>query len=276
MTLVKNWVIGDRCRLLGVFGIGGIGKTAFATKLAEQVQEDFELVVWRSLRNAPSVEGLIAELISFLTNQAIAALPQDFDSLLNMLIQALKQSRCLIVLDNGESILRSGATNGQYNDGYEGYGELLRQVGQVRHQSCVIVTSREMPSEVLPPDSNDTMVRSLQLSGLQEEARQMFRHELAIAPETTQLIDFYRGNPLALTVVSRSIYSMFDGDVQTFLEQETNVFGDIRHLIDQQYARLSDLEQKVMYWLAIEREAINTHNLRQDIVTGKQIGRAHV
>jgi hypothetical protein len=110
------------------------------------------------------------------------------------------------------------------------------------------------------------MVRSLQLSGLQEEARQMFRHELAIAPETTQLIDFYRGNPLALTVVSRSIYSMFDGDVQTFLEQETNVFGDIRHLIDQQYARLSDLEQKVMYWLAIEREAINTDNLRQDIV----------
>jgi hypothetical protein len=266
MALVKNWVTGDRCRLLGVFGIGGIGKTAFATKLAEQVQEDFELVVWRSLRNAPSVEGLIAELISFLTNQAIAALPQDFDSLLNMLIQALKQSRSLIVLDNGESILRSGATNGQYNAGYEGYGELLRQVGQVRHQSCMILTSREMPSEVLPPDSNDTMVRSLQLSGLQEEARQMFRHELAIAPETTQLIDFYRGNPLALTVVSRSIYSMFDGDVQTFLEQETNVFGDIRHLIDQQYSRLSDLEQKVMYWLAIEREAINTDNLRQDIV----------
>jgi hypothetical protein len=266
MALVKNWVIGDRCRLLGIFGIGGIGKTAFATKLAEQVQEDFELVVWRSLRNAPSVESLIAELISFLTNQAIAALPQDFDSLLNMLIQALKQSRCLIVLDNGESILRSGATNGQYNEGYEGYGELLRQVGQVRHQSCVILTSREMPSEVLPPDSNEIMVRSLQLSGLQEEARQMFRHELAIAPETTQLIDFYRGNPLALTVVSRSIYSMFDGDVQTFLEQETNVFGDIRHLIDQQYSRLSDLEQKVMYWLAIEREAINTDNLRQDIV----------
>ncbi len=266
MALVKNWVISDRCRLLGVFGIGGIGKTAFATRLAEQVQEDFELVVWRSLRNAPSVEGLIAELISFLTNQAIANLPQDFNSLLNMLIQALKQSRCLIVLDNGESILRSGATNGQYNEGYEGYGELLRQVGQVRHQSCVILTSREMPSEVLPPDSNDIMVRSLQLSGLQEEARQMFRHELAIAPETTQLIEFYRGNPLALTVVSRSIYSMFDGDVQAFLEQETNVFGDIRHLIDQQYSRLSDLEQKVMYWLAIEREAINTDNLRQAIV----------
>jgi hypothetical protein len=205
-------------------------------------------------------------LISFLTNQAIAALPQDFNSLLLMFIQALQQSRCLIVLDNVESILRSGETAGHYSEGYEGYGELFREIGQVRHQSCVILTSREKPADVLAPDSSDRMVRSIQLNGLKEEARQMFREELAVAPETRKLIDFYRGNPLALTVVSRSIYSMFDGDVQEFLDQDANVFGDIRNLIDQQYSRLSDLEQQVMYWLAIEREPITTDNLRQDIV----------
>jgi hypothetical protein len=266
LTQVKNWVISDRCRLLGVFGIGGIGKTAFATKLAEQVQGEFTLIAWRSLRNAPKVETMLSELVSFLTNQAIVTLPQDFNSLLLMFIQALQQSRCLIVLDNVESILRSGETTGHYSEGYEGYGELFREVGQVRHQSCLILTSREKPADVLPPDSSDRMVRSLQLTGLKEEARQMFREELAIAPETRKLIDFYRGNPLALTVVSRSIYSMFDGNVQEFLDQEANVFGDIRNLIDQQYARLSDLEQQVMYWLAIEREPITTDNLRQDIV----------
>ena len=262
----KDWLIGDRCRLLGVFGMGGIGKTAFATKLAEQVQAEFTLISWRSLRNAPTVETMLSELVSFLTNQAIALLPQDFDRLLAMFIQALKQSRCLIVLDNVESILRSGETAGHYSEGYEGYGELLRQVGQVRHQSCLILTSREKPNDVLPPDSSDLMVRSLQLTGLKEEACQMFREELAIAPETRKLIDFYCGNPLALTVVSRSIYSMFDGNIQEFLDQETTVFGDIRHLLDQQYARLSDLEQQVMYWLAIEREPITTDHLRQDIV----------
>ncbi|WP_271252973.1 NB-ARC domain-containing protein [Pseudanabaena sp. Chao 1811] len=266
LAQVKNWVISDRCRLLGVFGIGGIGKTAFATKLAEQVQGEFTLIAWRSLRNAPKVETMLSELVSFLTNQAISTLPQDFNSLLLMFIQALQQSRCLIVLDNVESILRSGETTGHYSEGYEGYGELFREVGQVRHQSCLILTSREKPADVLPPDSSDRMVRSLQLTGLKEEARQMFREELAIAPETRKLIDFYRGNPLALTVVSRSIYSMFDGNVQEFLDQEANVFGDIRNLIDQQYARLSDLEQQVMYWLAIEREPITTDNLRQDIV----------
>ena len=266
LEVVKNWVVTDRCRLLGVFGMGGIGKTAFATKLAEQVQSEFTLISWRSLRNAPTVETMLSELVSFLTAQAIASLPQDFDRLLAMFIQTLKQSRCLIVLDNVESILRSGETTGQYSEGYEGYGELFRQVGQVRHQSCLILTSREKPNDVLPPDSSDRLVRSLQLTGLKEEARQMFREELAIAPETRQLIDFYCGNPLALTVVSRSIYSMFDGNVQEFLDQEANVFGDIRSLIDQQYSRLSDLEQQVMYWLAIEREPITTDNLRQDIV----------
>ena len=266
LAQVKNWVINEQCRLLGVFGIGGIGKTAFSTKLAEQVQGEFTLIAWRSLRNVPKVEVMLAELVGFLKNQAISTLPQDFGSLLLMFIQALQQSRCLIVLDNVESILRSGETAGHYSEGYEGYGELFREIGQVRHQSCVILTSREKPSDVLPPDSSDRMIRSIQLTGLKEEARQMFREELADAPETHKLIDFYRGNPLVLTVVSRSIYSMFDGDVRKFLDQDANVFGDIRNLIFQQYSRLSDLEQQVMYWLAIEREPITTENLRQDIV----------
>ena len=62
--------------------MGGIGKTAFATKLAEQVQSEFTLIAWKSLRNAPTVETMLAELVSFLTNQAIATLPQDLNSLL--------------------------------------------------------------------------------------------------------------------------------------------------------------------------------------------------
>lgn len=94
----------------------------------------------------------------------------------------------------------------------------------------------------------------------------MFQPELAGTSETRKLIDFYCGNPLALTVVSRSINSMFDGDIQEFLDQDANVFGDIRYLLDQQYGRLSEREQQVMYWLAIEREPISTDNLRQDIV----------
>lgn len=92
--------------------MGGIRKTTFATKLAEQVQSEFTLIAWKSLRNAPTVETMLAELVSFLTNQAISTLPKDLNSLLGLFIPVLKQSRCLIVLDNVESILRSGEITG--------------------------------------------------------------------------------------------------------------------------------------------------------------------
>ncbi len=47
-------MIQDCCRLLEVVGMGGIGKSALVAKLAQRVQDQFEFVIWRSLRNAPS------------------------------------------------------------------------------------------------------------------------------------------------------------------------------------------------------------------------------
>jgi MinD superfamily P-loop ATPase len=40
----------------------GIGKTALSVKLAQQLQNQFEYVIWRSLRNAPPVLEILANL----------------------------------------------------------------------------------------------------------------------------------------------------------------------------------------------------------------------
>jgi len=47
-------------------------------------------------------------------------------------MEYLRSSRCLLVLDNGESILRSGERAGRYRSGYEGYGQLLRQMSNIK------------------------------------------------------------------------------------------------------------------------------------------------
>jgi len=49
------------------------------------------------------------------------------------------------------------------------------------------------------------------------------------------------------------------------LTQNKTVFGDIRDLLYQQFNRLSDLEQEIMYWLAIEGASFASQ--LQDIVS---------
>src|SRR5260370_18603638 len=49
------WVVQERCRVVSVLGMGGIGKSALAVSLMHSVAPHFEVVLWRSLRDAPAV-----------------------------------------------------------------------------------------------------------------------------------------------------------------------------------------------------------------------------
>jgi len=49
LTMLEQWIVSDRYRLVALLGMGGIGKTALSVKLAEQIQGEFEYVIWRSL-----------------------------------------------------------------------------------------------------------------------------------------------------------------------------------------------------------------------------------
>ena len=53
LQTLNQWVLGDRCRIVALLGMGGAGKTALSVKLAQQLQGHFDCILWRSLRNAP-------------------------------------------------------------------------------------------------------------------------------------------------------------------------------------------------------------------------------
>ncbi len=168
LATLEQWIIKEHCRLVALLGMGGIGKTTLAVKLAEQVQNKFEYIIWRSLRNAPLVEDILAELIRFLSHEQEVELLVTVDGKISRLISYLRSAPCLLVLDNIEAILLSGECVGRYRAGYEGYGELIRRVGEVHHQSCLILTSREQPEEVTLLAGETLPVRSLQLTGLNQ------------------------------------------------------------------------------------------------------------
>lgn len=254
LSTLEQW-IEQRCRLVAVLGIGGIGKTALSVKLAEQIQDKFEYVIWRSLHNAPSLESLLASLIEFLSNQQETDLPDEIDRRILQLLNYLRCSRCLIVLDNAETILMQAE-----------YGELFKRIGESRHQSCLVLTSREKPKEVAALEGETFPVRSLQLSGLAiAEGREIFRGKGNFSGSESDwqtLIQSYAGNPLALKIVATTIHDLFDSNISNFISQGTVVFGDIQNLLDQQFSRLSKLEAEIMYWLAINREPVAITELK--------------
>ena len=270
LAKLAQWIVRDRCRLVALLGMGGIGKTSVSIKLAQQIQDKFEFVIWRSLRNAPPVEDILKDLIKVLSNQQETQLPETLNELVARLIDYLRQSQCLLVLDNAESILQGGNRAGEYQQGYEGYSELFRRIGGTAHQSCLVLTSRENPKDIASAAGDDLPVRYMQLIGLKlTEGEELF-HALRVSGSEAQeqeLIDFYKGSPLALKIVATMIQELFDGDIAKFLQSKVVVFSDIRDLLDQQFNRLSDLEREVMYWLTINREAVSLSELREDIVS---------
>jgi len=265
---VEQWMTSDRCRLIAVLGIGGVGKTTFATMAARSVKDTFEYVFWRSLQHAPSVESILESFLHLVSQQRLN-LPQDLDAQISLLITFLRKHRCLLLLDNIESILQSGQRAGMYRETYEGYSTLFQRIGSASHRSCLMLTSREKPQEVAYMEGNASPARTLLLSGIGHEVgRALLKDKGLFGTEAhwATLMRLYTGNPLALKLVAEPIREVFGGNIADFLDQEETVFGDINDLLNQQFLRLSDLELEIMYWLAIEREGISLNQLRANML----------
>jgi WD40 repeat protein len=306
---LEQWLIGDRCRLVAILGMGGMGKTTIAVELVQQLQAQiqrdrdhpaapadpnrFSCILWRSLLNAPPLKELLPELIRMVTispglapSQDKAAtllpaerhgerrmrqlelMPKTVAGQIELLLEICQQYRCLIVLDNGESIFQAGAQVGQYRAGYADYGDLFSTLGRTNHQSCLLLTSREKPTEISQLEGVNAKVRTLILPGLDAIAGQRIFADRGcepIAPAEWVEIDRYcGGNPLAFQLIAAAVQEVADGDVSEifpYLRSSNLGFADIQILLEQQWDRLTTEEQQVMYWLAIGREPMSILDL---------------
>lgn len=275
LKTLRQWVLEEHCRLVAVLGIGGIGKSLVAVKLALQIQQEFEVVIWRSLENAPPLEEWLESVLPFLLRAQGKdhVLADSVDGRLSQLMECLRTSRCLLLLD-AQTIFSEGQLAGQYRAGYEGYGQLLRAIGESPHQSCVILTSREKPSEIALMEGPVSRVRSLLLGGLKpDEGRELFQQKGTFTGSQTEwrtLIEYYGGNPLALKLVAATTQDLFNGQISEVLkyaQQGLLVSSDIRDVLDRQFNRLSQVEQELMLWLAINQEPVSFAELREDVVS---------
>src|SRR6266487_812283 len=269
LAVLQRWLVEDHCRMVAILGMGGIGKTSLAATLVDQVHERYDYVFWRSLLNAPPLSSILQECIQFVSDQQRTALPEEEGRQVSLLLESFRTRRCLLVLDNVESIVQGGSQAGHYREGYEGYGRLLQRIGESKHHSCLLVTSREKPREVALLEGEAAATRSYHMEGLPPgDGWEILKDKGLQGTEHIweALITHYGVNPLALKLVSQVIREVFGGEITAFLKYGELFFSDIRDVLEQQVERLSALEEEIVYWLAIEREAIGLDDLQEDIV----------
>jgi NB-ARC domain len=281
LATLTDWCLYERCQIVFLIGMGGMGKTTLAGEIVRKCGGYFDRTIWRSLLHLPPVTELCRDLLQCLSPQPLLKLSDSLDGQIESLIAILKRDRCLLVLDNVESILEGQVQSGQYLPGYEGYDRLLRALGELPHQSCAILTSREKPytiarSQIVSPQ----LVRSMTVAGMTASAG----HQLIQAYGCPQLPEqmwqkvhaHYAGNPLALKIATITAIDMTGGGekmlaLYSLMESGQLQFQNIDDVLYRQFERLSEIEQQLVSWLAIEREPVSGAELRSNLLLNQTV-----
>jgi len=286
LTTLKQWIVSDNCRVVALLGLAGSGKTTLSVQLAKQVQNEFDFVIWRSLRSTPAPSDFLGSLIQLFSNQQKPDVPLgepaptgatptkriDLNSKISRLVEYLRKHRCLVILDDFEAVLRPAELAGHYREGYEGYRDLIVRLCEVNHNSCLLLVSSEEPTELALLAGEK--VRSLKPAISEEIAREIFQEKGLSAQEREWeiLLSRYGGNLLALKIVATTINEFFEGNVLKLLEATALFIEEhISNLLAQQFDRMSSSEQEIAYWIAIAQSPISLATLREEMLVNSSL-----
>ncbi|MFM6193067.1 MAG: NB-ARC domain-containing protein, partial [Planktothrix sp.] len=269
LLTLKQWILTDSCRVVGVWGMAGMGKTALSVQLSQQLANQFQFVIWRSLHYPQSVLNILTDWLQFFSADSEILSPHTFPNLVSQLMDYLRNYRCLLVLDEVGSLFAMGQLAGKYRKEYQEYGYLFRLIAETKHQSCLLLISLEKSRELDLLDGDNYPVRYYKLKGLAKRDAKLLLREKGLADESelSSLIEQYEGNPLYLNIISGMILDLFNGKASDFLRKNATLLDEIKDLLNEYLQRLSKLEIEVMYQLAIASSPLNIDRIQQAIPT---------
>lgn len=293
-----RWLDTDRSRLIAVHGMGGQGKSALVASVIHSLfgpsamavytqnthgsqdtyghrngvattSGEFQVVLWHSLATAPDLRQWAHHWIAFLANREIDLSTMSSDELISMIIESMRRWRCLIVLDDVDGILQAEGNAGKVAADQAIYAELFKRVGSSNHQSSLVVISRDSLVDVEGlVRGQERNVKNLWLGPLSSQAAQAWLAVLGVSGDSSVLAEIaerYSGNPLALGLAADTIGKLHFGNGQSFLDSQVVAFDAIRAVIDEQFARLSRLEEEMMGVLALAQKAVTWNDLGQSL-----------
>lgn len=252
LELLKKEILTEKAQLLTITGMIGMGKTALGIKLVEEIKHQFEYVIWRSLETCPTVAQLQNNLTEIFTEEDNQTSPLPPINLMKY----LQNHRCLIILDDIHYLFMRGKLAGYYQPNYEDYRSFFKQIKERSHQSCFLLIGWEYPREIAQIKHPNTP--NLILTGLDTASARKIIAEQGLEPEAngSRFINHYQGNPLWLKTVANFMVELGLTVTEVLQNQPLLLPQDLKDILQQPLAYLSEPEKQLLSLLAKKDEAI--------------------
>lgn len=261
LETLTTWILQEQCRLIAITGISGIGKTSLVVKLVQQIKNQFDYIIWRTIDASHTLDEFQQELIQLFSQSEKLDSPTTKPKPLS-LIKYLQKHRCLIILDDVHNLFSSGELAGKYKPEYEEYRLFFKQIEKLSHQSCFLLIGWEQPREISQIESQNNPIRTLQITGLDIAAAGEILRDYGLTEiDYSTLIHRYQGNPLWLKSVATLIQES-GVNVTDLLQNDIILLPeDVKDILRQQCDRLSDREKQILSILARETQPLKLAKL---------------
>ena len=261
LQTLTNWILQQHSHLIALTGISGIGKTSLAVQIVQQIKNQFDYIIWRTIDVSHTLDEFQQELIQLFSQSEKLDSPTTKPKPLS-LIKYLQKHRCLIILDDVHNLFSSGELAGKYKPEYEEYRHFFKQIEKLSHQSCFLLIGWEQPREISQIESQNNPIRTLQINGLDIAAAGEILRDYGLAEiDYSILIHRYQGNPLWLKSVATLIQEL-GVNVTDLLQNDIILLPeDVKDILRQQCDRLSDREKQILSILARETQPLKLAKL---------------
>ena len=236
----------SRINTIGIQGLGGTGKSIIASYLYRH--SNFVAKFWADVSLKPNFTVFAEKIIIALGGKV--AFPIDITELINNLLTLLSQSRCLLVVDNLETLLN---TDRNWQDEY--YQEFFRRWLQQGTCSTLLITTQDKPKLF------QGLEHWYSLGGMKiEEGVELFNKFGIIGTdeEIKEFVKYAQGHPLTISLVAGFLIedcnSQFSQVEELELEQFELAYQEASGAHrDKQDARLSWIVQQHLGRLSLEQ-----------------------
>ncbi len=224
-----------------------------AIKAAEMLKEKFHRVIYLSMSNSLDLKNSIEFCLHSLDPSL--EISSDINKLLVDLTSYLKKYRCLIVLDDLDSIVEFKQMASYYRSGCEKHAQFLRCLITTNHQSLVVASSHSSIKQ-LNYYSTKT-VKLLPLRGMTaDNLWSMFSPEISIniSPETwDKICKYYQYNPELIKIVVSNFGYLPVSDSNIYDKYIPHI-EEIDIILEEELESLDEIGKEIIYWLSFNFE----------------------